>query len=577
MRNLILFNKPTKFTNWHSLPWKDIINKVKDLQNEIVKATQDNNMNLVYKLQRQLVTSIEGRALAIRNVVTNSGGKTPGVDNILWKTPKDRFQAIEELGAITKNPNSYRSSPLLRVMIPKPYSDEKRPLGIPTLIDRAVQAVYYLAVDPVVETTSDKYSFGFRKGRSPHDAIAYIRSWLDKNYSPEYILETDISKCFDKISHTHIMKTTPICDKQVLLQWLKSGFKLENKFYPTDAGTPQGGIISPMLCNAALNGLENAIRKEFPLKIIKGERSKIYIIRFADDIVVTGAKENDLIRVKQLIVEYLKVRDLEMKESKTRIIHIKQGFDFLGFNISRKTFNPKLNKDTKQETVLIIKPSTKAVQNIATKIKEVTRTKNEMVALIKELNPIIRGWGNYFRISYHSQETFITVGHILWQTMMSWVRRNNPYGSLRKNVLKYLVTENTRSRHTWTWGIKEKVINWNKENKLTIINPSEISPITHPLLKMDKNPYLKENAEYFNKRSIEMIEAKFRREIYKLANHLCPKCGESLHNGEPIELHHIVPVKAKGKYTLKNIQPLHRICHQSITHKTKDEEAIEID
>lgn len=166
--------------NWHTLPWSEIIKKVQDLQNQIVKAHLNNNMSLVYKLQNKLVSSFGGRALAIRKIVTNSGAKTPGIDKIFWKTPEDRFKAIEELGLITKNPNKYKSSPLKRVMIPKNNSKELRPLGIPTMIDRAVQSVYYLAVDPVVEANSDKFSFGFRKHRSQHDAIAYIRTLLDK-------------------------------------------------------------------------------------------------------------------------------------------------------------------------------------------------------------------------------------------------------------------------------------------------------------------------------------------------------------------------------------------------------------
>jgi RNA-directed DNA polymerase len=150
--------------------------------------------------------------------VTSSGAKTSGVDNITWTTPEQRMKAIEQLGNITKNPNIYKSSPLKRIMIPKANSTELRPLGIPTMFDRAVQAVYLLAVDPVVETNSDKNSFGFRKFRSQHDAIAYIRSILDKKVSPNFILEADISKCFDKIDHKFLLQNTPICHKHVLKQ-----------------------------------------------------------------------------------------------------------------------------------------------------------------------------------------------------------------------------------------------------------------------------------------------------------------------------------------------------------------------
>lgn len=558
------------FKNWQEIPWKSINIKVRNLQEQIIKAKLDKNMSLVYKLQRQLVTCVEARALAIRKVVTNSGGKTAGIDHIKWETPASRFEAIYELGQITKNPKKYKASPLKRVMIPKAYSDEMRPLGIPTLIDRAVQAVYHLAVDPIVELTSDKNSYGFRTGRSQHDAIAYLRSWLDKGYSPQWILEADIAKCFDRIDHEILMKLTPICDKTVLKQWLKAGYIYEGQLHPTTAGTPQGGIISPMLCNVALNGLEALIRERYPVnKSVKGGKPKCYICRYADDIVVTGTSIENLTAVKEMISEFLKIRGLELKETKTRIVHIEEGFDFLGFNISRKGYNPRLNHQTDQKTVLIIKPSEKAIKSYKTKLKEIILNRNDIKALVHELNPLIRGWANYFKISYHSQATFIKMGHYLWILMMKWVSRKHPKGSLRLNIKKYIVEGKTRSRHKWVWGVKDRHPDPLKENKLTIINMAEISPKIHVLLKLDKNPYLLEDQSYFDKRKVVKIEAKFRESIYKKYSHICPLCGVSLHNGENVELHHIIPVREGGKYSLTNIQPLHQTCHQSITHSNK--------
>jgi len=556
--------------NWHTLPWSEIIKKVQDLQNQIVKAHLNNNMSLVYKLQNKLVSSFEGRALAIRKIVTNSGAKTPGIDKILWKTPEDRFKAIEELGLITKNPNKYKSSPLKRVMIPKNNSKELRPLGIPTMIDRAVQSVYYLAVDPVVEANSDKFSFGFRKHRSQHDAIAYIRTLLDKAHSPEFVLETDISKCFDRISHETLMKNTPICHKHVLKEWLKSGYIFENKLHTTEEGTPQGGIISPMLCNLALNGLEHAIRTEFPpRKKVSDKTPKINLIRYADDLIVTGVNKEILIKVKQIIENFLKIRGLELKPAKTRIVTIYEGFDFLGFNIKRKPFNPRLNNSTEQKTVLIIKPSNKAVKSIKTRIRDIILNKRlEITVIIKEINPVLRGWGNYFNISYHSQDTFIKIGHLVWNSMMKWVKKKHPSQSINKAVSKYIIKGKTSSNHKWVWGMKKK--DENKVNKLVIINLAEIKPRKHTLLKLDLNPYLLENLAYFNQRLITKNSAKFREVIFKKYNHQCPICLDSLHNGEKVELHHIKPVKEGGKYTVSNIQPLHQICHISITHQTKN-------
>jgi RNA-directed DNA polymerase len=299
-------------------------------------------------------------------------------------------------------------------MIPKNNSNEMRPLGIPTLMDRAVQAVYHLGVDPAVESRSDPNSFGFRKGRSQHDAIAYIRTWLDKTYSPEYLLETDIAKCFDKISHDYLMKATPICHKNVLKEWLKSGYVYEGKFFKTEEGTPQGGIISPTLCNIALNGIETKIREVYPVnKTMKGGKPKVYVCRYADDMVITGSQKETLVEVKEIVKTFLAERGLEIKEAKTRIGTIYDGFDFLGFNISRKKYNPFLNKHTNQPTVLIIKPSDKAIKAIKSKIREMISKNPNIAKLISEINPVLRGWANYFSISYHSQKTFIKIGHLV--------------------------------------------------------------------------------------------------------------------------------------------------------------------
>lgn len=253
-------------------------------------------MRDVYRLQRKLVLSFAARALAVRKVIGNKGGKTAGVDKIVWKGGEQYYDAVRELLKIVQKPQKYKAQPLRRVEIPKPGSTDKRKLGIPTMMDRAVQAVYHMAVDPVVEESSDEYSFGFRKNRSTHDAVAYARTRLDKKTSPNWILEADISKCFDKINHEFLMKYTPIVNKRVLEQWLKSGVIKGEVFEETTEGTPRG-IISPTLCNVTLNGLEDTVRSVWPLK--KGRISAgVSIIRYADDIIVTGKNKTILKAIK---------------------------------------------------------------------------------------------------------------------------------------------------------------------------------------------------------------------------------------------------------------------------------------
>lgn len=360
--------KKNPILGWHEVNWLNANNKVSAIQQDIVKAVLSQDMKTVYRLQRQLVNSFEARALAIRKVVTNQGGKTAGVDQKIWSTPGSRFKAIAELGEITRTPSKYRASPVKRVLIPKPGTTEMRPLGIPTMIDRAVQAVYHMAVDPVVECSSDPNSYGFRKYRSTHDAITTIRSLMDKATSPQWVFETDIAKCFDKIDHQFLMKQTPICDKIVLEQWLKSGIKIGGTYKDIMEGTPQGGIISPMLCNVALNGVEGHILEQFKrTKVDKntGLRPKVSVIRYADDLVITGSSQALLYKVRPILEEFLNTRGLVLKEAKTRIVNIHEGLDFLGFHIQRRLIDHTLNKSNpRQESVLVIQPAVKSVDRI---------------------------------------------------------------------------------------------------------------------------------------------------------------------------------------------------------------------
>lgn len=541
--------KKDSTTGWNEINWKKVESKIKDLQEKIVIATINKDFKEVYRLQWLILQSFEAKALAIRKVITNKGKRTPGVDNIVWKGSKDYGKALQDLTKITKNPEKYIASPVRRVYIPKGNTKEMRPLGIPTMIDRAVQAIYHLGIDPVVEVQSDSNSFGFRKNRSTHDAITAIRSLLDKSTHPRWILEADISKCFDKISHSYLMKHTPICHKGVLEQWLKSGVMEEMNHINTEEGTPQGGIISPVLCNIALNGLEKYIKKANPLR--KGISPGVHVIRYADDMIITAKSQDIAIKNKKLLTEFLRERGLELNDKKTLVTHIKTGFDFLGFNIRRMEWDPKLNKNTEQDTVLIIKPSKKGINKLMDSIRKVVIMNKPIRKIISELNPILRGWGEHKRISYHSQDTFIKMDHWIYTKMRKWAIWRK--GSIKKTINKFLVQTKTRK---WNWGVslKEK-----------LINLGEISIISLRPLKLDKNPYLKKHIEYFNKRRERIIEAKFRSIIYKIYLQTCPVCGESLHNEEPVELHHIIPQKSKGKYSIENILPLHQICHQQVT------------
>jgi RNA-directed DNA polymerase len=490
---------------WHGVNWKESWKIIKDLQEKIVKATQRRDYIEVYKLQWIILNSFSGRALAIRKVITNSGGKTPGIDDIIWKTPKDYMKALDELALIVKNINKYKASPLKRVYIQKGNSKEMRGLGIPTIMDRAIQALYHLGIDPVVEVDSDRYSFGFRKNRSTHDAITALRNFLDKSVHPRWILKVDIRKCFDKINQNFLIKNTPICHKIVLEQWLKSGIMEEMNYIETKEGTPQGGIISPTLCNIALNGLEKILEKVHPKK--KQLKAGVHVIRYADDLIITGKNKEILLKVKEVLIIFLKERGLELNEEKTKIVQIKKGFDFLGFNIRRMNYNPRLNKKSKQKTILIIKPSKSSINKLKLKIRKHIDKNKPIEGIIRDINPILRGWGEHKRISYHSQETFITFDHWMYLKMMSWITRHK--GSKLRNLKKYMIRTKTR---TWNWGLS---------NKQIIINLGELPIIKIVPLRLSINPYILANEEYFIKRKEKKIFAKLRAAIYKKFKHTC--------------------------------------------------------
>nr|UEX92728.1 hypothetical protein [Ophiocordyceps lanpingensis] len=543
---------------WHAINWKKAEAGVKDLQEKIVIATLKENMKEVYNLQWELLNTFGAKALAIKRVITNKGKRTAGTDGVIWNNPKEYWNAILILTEIVRKSSEYRAQPLRRVWIPKANSKELRPLSIPTMIDRAVQAIYHLGVDPAVEAKSDPNSFGFRKFRSTQDAITAIRSLMDKKTHPQWILEADISKCFDKISHEFLMKHTPICHKEVLKQWLKCGVMEELNYLETEEGTPQGGIISPTLCNIALNGLEKHIKDAN--RLIKGISPGVHVIRYADDTVITGKSQEIVLRNKRIFTEFLKERGLQLNENKTLTTHIRTGFDFLGFNIRRMDWDPKLNNTSDQDTVLIIKPSKKGVKKLKDSIRKIITLNKPIRKIISEINPILRGWGEHKRISYHSQEVFITIDHWIHKKMLKWTYLHK--GSLRKNVLKYVIPSSTRK---WNWG---------KSLTEKIINLGEISRITRRPLKLGKNPYIIENLGYFEKRREQLIEAKFRQLVYKTFGQKCPVCNESLHNEEIVELHHIIP--QSGKYNLENIVPLHQICHQQATHGDQSLERFKI-
>jgi len=469
---------------WKNIDWKKAENFVNRLQIRIVKAKQLGKKNLIKRLQYLLVNSFYAKIIAIRKVTTNKGKKTAGIDGIIWETPKEKYNAIKALEI-----KGYKAKPTRRIHIKK-ANGKLRPLSIPTMTDRAMQTLYLLALQPIEETTADENSYGFRMYRSCHDAMEKIFSVLAGKKSAEWILEGDIRGCFDNISHEWIEKNIPI-EKKILKQFIKAGYMYKKKMFPTTRGAIQGGAISPTIANMVLDGLEEEIHNRINVgkrvKVLVRREHKINYVRFADDFVVTGKSEKTLEQVKDVIQEFLMKRGLELSEEKTKITHIEEGFDFLGWSF--KKYNQKL----------IIKPSEKSIKSITNKLSETIKQSKGVSQknLIVRLNPIIAGWSNYHQ-PVCAKEIFASIDNRLFKMLIRWINRkhNNKNKAWKKR--KYWSSAGNRN---WIFTSEGKELR----------KFADIPIVRHRKIAKGKNPYL--DKEYFITR--KMIQKIKRQKAYK--------------------------------------------------------------
>ncbi len=465
---------------WNQIDWKRAEHEVKRLQQRIAKATMEGRWGKVRALQRLLTRSYHGKSLAVRRATTNRGSKTPGVDGTIWKTPAQKYQAIHRLRA-----RGYQPQPLRRVYIDKRDKKAKRPLGIPTMIDRSMQALYLLALDPVAETIGDRSSYGFRPRRSAHDAIVRCFLLLSRQNAPTWILEADIRSCFDEISHPMLKERIPI-EKTVLHKWLKAGYMQEAVFHRTEAGTPQGGIISPVLANMALDGLQGLLEKHFP-KIRGRTRHRVHMVRYADDFIVTSDSKEMLEReVRPLVESFLGERGLVLSEKKTVVTHIDDGFDFLGFNLRK--YGGKL----------LIKPPKRRVLAFLRRIQEIINRQKAATPgdLIAELNRKIRGHCAYYR-HVVSSRAFAYIDHRIWRMLWKWARRRHPDKSHRWIWAKYFV------HHLGQNGVfTGQVANTKGERKtLHLFVASTMEIRRHVGVQRAANPYDPQYDDYYRRRA----------------------------------------------------------------------------
>lgn len=547
-----------ELVDWHAVDWRKAHAEVRRLQVRIAKATKDGRWSKVKALQHMLTHSRSAKLLAVRRVTENRGSRTPGVDGEVWKSPEGKSRAVEKLTT-----HGYRPRPLRRVLIPK-SNGKTRPLGIPTMYDRAMQALFKLALEPVAETTADPNSYGFRPGRSTTDAIVRCHQALTRKESAEWILEGDIRGCFDHIDHDWLVRNVPM-NRRVLRGWLEAGYIDKNVFNRTEAGTPQGGIISPILANMALDGLEAMLNKKF----LRGTRAgqwynpKVNFVRYADDFVITGASQEMLENeVRPMVEAFLAARGLELSQEKTVVTHIDEGFDFLGWHVRRYGANKRARGK------ILIKPSKKNVDTFLAKIREIIKRGKHWTQadMVNVLNPRIRGWANYHKTQV-AKATFQSVDHEIWQALYLWARRRHRNKGLTWVHRRYFHEEHGRNH---LFGVVEKDKSGNKRLR-TLFRAATVKITRHVKIRAEANPFDPEWEDYFHDRAQKLIVGewltlgrKAHLKLWQRQNGKCPVCEQRIGPDDLciVDKHHLNRRKDGGSDELVNLALLHRNCHK---------------
>ncbi len=552
-------NTSSKTTaEWNTLNWRKLERAVFKLQKRIYRASQRGDIKAVRKLQKTLIRSWSALCIAVRKVTQDNKGKnTAGVDKVKSLTPEQRLNLTQKLKI------DHKASSLRRVWIPKSGSSEKRPLGIPTIRDRAKQALAKMALESEWEAKFETNSYGFRPGRSAHDAIEHI--FIGLGGCHKYVLDADIAKCFDKINHSELLRklnTFPTMRRQVKA-WLKAGILDGNEFFQTEEGTPQGGVISPLLANIALHGMINDITSQYKAnKNVNGKsiKWKPIIIRYADDFVVLHPDVEVIHEIKEKISEWLKPLGLTLKDEKTRICHstekyqdTESGFDFLGFNIKKfKDNRAKMGFKT------ITQPSQKSIRNHVQNLREIIKSHKDSktVDLIKVLNPVIKEWANYYR-TVCSAQTFKQIHHDLYMMLKHWGRRRiQSYSRTYQLYWKEIEGKMTFSSDASKGG-----------KPMMLRTHNEVKIVRHIKVKGENSPY-DGNLSYWGKRLSKTPGLSTRvQKLLKIQQGKCNLCGLHFQPGDKWEVDHFIPKIDGGKDTYNNLQLLHLHCHHIKTGK----------
>ena len=567
-----------KIEEWRHINWTKAERYVYKQQKRIYAASRRGNKLKVRKLQRTLIRSWYNRALAVRRVTQdNRGKKTAGVDGVSSLSPKARLKLVGQLRITGK------SKPTRRVWIPKPGKEEKRPLGIPTMYDRALQAVIKTALEPEWEAYFEANSFGFRPGRSCQDAIWSIKNAIQTK--AKYVLDADLEKCFDRINHEKLLEKINHKGKvrKQIKSWLKCGVIDQEGFTATSEGTPQGGVLSPLLANIALHGLEKVLNEfivtlppqMFGCKTI-GKRDKLTsltYVRYADDFVIIHSNKQVILGCQEIISQWLKDIGLKLKSEKTRLTHTLNpeysedgisGFKFLGFQIRQHSAGKYKSAKNGRKKILgfntYITPTKEALKEHQKKIGKIIKDSKiaTQAQLISRLNPIIRGWSAYYKNS-----DIKTVGessrqdYLVFLKLQRWARRRSKGNSL-KAINKYW--HRTKDKRVFASEV-------DNANLYELISHSsfECSSTSYVRVKGDKSPY-DGDLIYWSIRMGRNPEMPMREAmLLKKQKGKCSWCGLTFREDSVLETDHNLALVLGGKDEWTNLQLLHGHCHDEKT------------
>lgn len=560
-------NGAERYLDWNAVNWRRANQSVRNLRQRIFRAAAKGDLKMVRSLQKLMLRSHSNRLVSVRKVTQiNTGKSTPGVDKLVVKTPEARAKLVKELSTLVL----WRANPTRRIYIPK-TNGKLRPLGIPVIKDRCLQAMVKNALEPEWEAKFEGISYGFRPGRSCHDAIAKIYTIATPNKRKRWVVDADIKGAFDNISHQYLEKAIGhFPAREMIRQWLKAGYLEKGQFHETETGTPQGGVASPLLANIALHGIEEALtiyRTRRDGRKIKtrdgvwyrkgGEGSQLgrrTVVRYADDYAVFCESREDAEKVVETLTEWLKERGLILSSEKTRIVHLSEGFDFLGFNIRHyKT------RTRKSGWKLLIRPSKESVKKIREKLRDKWHSLRgrEVPKVLKELNPIIRGWANYFRIGV-SYRTFSALDNWMVYKAIRYAKRTHPGKPKHWWRARYFGQLNLKRKDQWVFGDKRSGayllrFKWHKIER-------------HILVRGRASPDNPELRGYWERRKLNKIKdlTPSRQVIARAQNGVCPVCGDSLFNHEELHLHHKKPKALGGNNRYDNLTMVHLFCHQQI-------------